>query len=52
MVKPVEHGVENVERVLGENILAGNVTEVEECVESFDDIGMHKAFERVDENLV
>ena len=44
MMEPVESGVESVERIFSQNVLAGSIAEVEECIKSLDDIGVYEAF--------
>ena len=39
MVESVEGRVESVERLFSQNVFAGDVAEVEECVEGLDDTG-------------
>jgi len=51
VVKPLECSVKSAERIFRENILACDVTEVEEGIEGLDDIGRYITFKCVDEDL-
>ena len=46
-----EGSVESIEGIFGENVLAHNVTEVEERPERLGDIHRDVAFKRIQENL-
>ena len=51
VVEPLQCVVERIEGVFCENVLACDITEIEECIEGLDDIRRYVTFECMDENL-
>ena len=51
MVEPFESIVEGVQRVLSEHVLPHDVTEIQECIESLDDVDRDITLERGDKDL-
>ena len=45
VVEAFECGVELIERTFSEDVPAGDITEVEEGIETFGETGWHKTFE-------
>jgi hypothetical protein len=52
VVEPIERSFQLVERVFCKDVLTGDITEVEKCVERLDDIGGYETFESIHEDLV
>ena len=51
VVEPFEGGVEGIEGIFCENVLAGNIAKVKECSKCLDDVHVYVAFECARENL-
>lgn len=51
VVESFKGSIEGVERIFSEDILMCDVTEVEECIEGFDDVHVYMAFKCIHKDL-